>query len=254
MNNEEVKNEVVEQPTEAEQEARSQGWVPQEEFEGDKSKWVDAAEFVRRGELFRKIDTQNRELKETKKTLAALKEHYTKVEEAAFNRALAALKAQKVQAQEDGEFRKASELEEEIRQVEQQKEDLKESIPDVPPEIHPELAAWVERNSWYRTNPRMKAVADAIGAEHVAQGIHGPALLKIIDAEIRREFPSKFTNPNREKPSSVESGGNRGTSSKKEYALTEQEERIFKTLSRDPNLKMTREQYIADLKLAKGEK
>ena len=99
---EEVKDDVLDesqnQPSEAESEARAQGWVPQEDFEGDKSKWVDAAEFVRRGELFRKIDTQNKELKETKKTLAALKEHYTKVEEAAFNRALSALKAQKVAA------------------------------------------------------------------------------------------------------------------------------------------------------------
>lgn len=258
--NEEVKAEVVNEEVQelspVEQEALAQGWVPKEQFDGDESRWVDAGEFVRRGELFKKIDSQNREIKEVRKTLAALKEHYTKVEEAAYNKALSALKAQKVSAQKEGEFEVAAELDDEIKRVEEEKVALKESIPDVPEEnvVHPELQAWMDRNTWYKTNIRMRAVADAIAAEGAANGVKGPALLKAIDAEIRKEFPTKFTNPNRDKPSSVEGGGRQGVSAKAGYQLSEQEERIFKTLSRDPQLKMTREQYIADLKLAKGER
>jgi len=49
--------------------AREQGWKPKEEFEGDEGKWRPAKEFVERGELFGKIDTLGKELKETKKPL-----------------------------------------------------------------------------------------------------------------------------------------------------------------------------------------
>lgn len=40
----------TEQREAAEAEARKQGWAPKEEWKGDPSKWVDAQEFVRRGD------------------------------------------------------------------------------------------------------------------------------------------------------------------------------------------------------------
>lgn len=250
--------EVVEQveASPVEQEALAQGWVPKEDFEGDEAKWVDAAEFVRRGELFRKIDTQGRELKDVRKTLAALKEHYTKVRETEYKRALALLKADKVDAQSRGEFDKAVELDDEIKEVEAQAAILKEEATNEVPEqtIHPEVEAWIGRNSWYKTNPRMRAVADAISVELMNNGIKGPPLLRALDAEIRKEFPSKFTNPNREKPSAVEAGStaSRSKSSGGSFQLTEQETKIMNALIRDKVL--TKEQYIADIKAQrKGE-
>ena len=41
-------SEAAMQPA-VEQEARTLGWVPQEDFRGDKSRWVDAETFVQRG-------------------------------------------------------------------------------------------------------------------------------------------------------------------------------------------------------------
>lgn len=257
--NTEVKTETsTEQSTElspVEQEARAEGWLPKEEFDGDASKWVDAPEFVRRGELFKKIDAQNRQLKEVTRTLAAFKDHYTKVEETAFNRALATLKSQKLEAQKEGEFERAALIEDEIERVQEQKETLKNSIPEVPetPEVHPDVAAWIERNTWYKTNVRMKAVADTIGQELASQGVRGPALLKAIDAEIRREFPNKFTNPNREKPSATEGAGSRVSGKGNDsFKLTAEQEAIMNRFVRDKVL--TKEQYIADLKASLGVK
>ena len=59
-----------------EEQAREQGWRPKEEFDGDESKWRPAKEFVERGELFGKIDSLGKELKDTKKALKMLQEHH----------------------------------------------------------------------------------------------------------------------------------------------------------------------------------
>ena len=66
--------------------AREQGWKPKEEYEGDPEKWRPAKEFVERGELFGKIDTMGKELKETRKALKMLQEHHSKVKETEFKR------------------------------------------------------------------------------------------------------------------------------------------------------------------------
>ena len=71
-----------------EQQAREQGWRPKEEYEGDPEKWRPAKEFVERGELFGKIDTLGKELKETKKALKMLQEHNEKIKESEFKRAV----------------------------------------------------------------------------------------------------------------------------------------------------------------------
>src|SRR5574343_553334 len=76
-----------------EEQAREQGWKPKEEYEGDPNKWKPAKEFVERGELFGKIDTLGRELKETKKALKMLQEHNAKIKETEYARAVSELKA-----------------------------------------------------------------------------------------------------------------------------------------------------------------
>lgn len=63
-------------------EAIEQGWIPREEFDGDPDKFIDAAEFVRRGELFKKIESQSREVKQLRQALEAFKQHHSKVKEA----------------------------------------------------------------------------------------------------------------------------------------------------------------------------
>ena len=93
--------------------AREMGWRPKEEWEGEPEKWRDAKEFVERGELYNKIDSVGRELKETRKALKMLQEHHSKVRETEFNRAVAELKAAQKKHLEDGnadEYLKATEL------------------------------------------------------------------------------------------------------------------------------------------------
>jgi hypothetical protein len=75
------------QYTKIQQQAMEQGWVPKEEFQGDEETFIDAAEFVRRGELFGKIEHQNREMKLLRQSLEALKQHHSKTKEVEYQRA-----------------------------------------------------------------------------------------------------------------------------------------------------------------------
>jgi len=77
------------------EEAINQGWVPKEEFAGEEDEFIDAAEFVRRGELFRKIESQSKEMKELRKALNGLAGHNAKIREVEYKRAVDDLKAQK---------------------------------------------------------------------------------------------------------------------------------------------------------------
>ena len=56
--------EIEHSPTELK--AIESGWVPKEEFQGDEHKWVEAGEFLRRGELFKKIEDQGKQLKDVR--------------------------------------------------------------------------------------------------------------------------------------------------------------------------------------------
>ena len=85
------------------EQALAQGWVPKEEYKGDPEKWVEAAEFLRRGELFAKIEHQNRELKDVKRALQEITKLHSQVREIEYKRALDTLKAQKKTALEEGD-------------------------------------------------------------------------------------------------------------------------------------------------------
>ncbi len=254
---EQVDNQATEsnEPTANEVEARSAGWVPKEEYQGDSNKWVDADEFVRRGPLFEKINSTGRELKEVRKALEQLKVHHSQVKETAFKEALASLKAEKKDAFVDGDPDKIIEIDEKIDAIKdqqrafaaQQAADIAQSVKA---EINPEFQAWTNRNSWYDTSKPMRAFADALGIELHQSGLSPSEVLKRVEAQVKEEFPNKFRNPNRDKAAAVESGGKgTGKSAGPHYNLSDTERSIMNTFVRQGI--MTADQYIAELKKTK---
>src|SRR3990167_1877833 len=204
----EVENKVVEF-SKTEQTAIDQGWVPKEDFQGEEHKWVDAGEFLRRGELFGKIDAQNRELKETRKTLAALQEHYLRVQETEYKRAIADLKKQKKEALIENDVEAVLDVDEKLDNL--RDEQLKQAAASARAhqqeqvlQPHPEFVAWTQKNGWYENNKPMRAFADALGSELQSGGKSPSEVLRIVAEEVRKEFPSKFYNPKRDDVGSVE--------------------------------------------------
>lgn len=246
--------------TPTQRKAMDEGWRPKEQFEGPEEEFIDAAEFLRRGELFNKIEHQRKEMAELRKTLRVMQEHTGKVREAEFNRAIEILKKQKVDALKENEPERVVEIETQIDEVRDQlavtkanaqREQLKE-----PAAVDPRFSAWVDKNKWYAQNTELKEFADSIGIAYTKShpGIDPVEVLKYVEKRVKTAYPENFSNPNRERASKVEAGdGTRTNTSKKssteDYELTAEEEKVFATLKRsDPKL-WTREKYVADLKL-----
>lgn len=234
--------------------ARSQGWVPIEEFSGDKSKYVSAETFVAKGELIDRIEQLGKKLKDSEKTIKMLSEHHSKVKESEFKRAVAFLKQQKKQAYENGDVDRILELDDKIAEVrETQKTQKQQEEIDEAPESHPAFQSWVSENKWYETDSEMRADADTFGEAYARNNKDKtPAeVLEYVTKKIKKAYPEKFTNPNRNKPTGVEGGsGTRQGSSRDTFSLTEEETRVMNTFVR--NGVMTKEDYLKEVKAMRG--
>lgn len=237
--------------TAVEQKAAEQGWVPQDEWEGDPEQWRPAKEFLDRGELFKKIEDQNRTIKEFKRALEDLKGHHAKTRETEYKRALEALKAQKKAALEEGDAAAVIEIDDQIDLVKDEQSKLRQSAETQPePGVNPEFAAWMDKNKWYETSQPMRAYADALGRDLAFKGLSPSEVLAEVERQVRQEFPNKFTNPNRQKPGSVEGSTNKGGKGNNDLVLSDEERRVMQRFVRTGV--MTEKQYMEELKRVKG--
>lgn len=254
------KEEVVKAPeyTDIELKALDMGWRPQEEWDGDAELFVDAKEYVGRKPLFDKIQDQGKALKETNKALEALKTHYGKVQEAAVKKAIAELEAQRAGAVADGDGDTFKRVDKQIKDAEAEAAEIKRinAIPLIQeqPAEHPAFVHWKNKNPWYTNDSAMRSYATTVGVELANKGMNPEDVLKEVEKVVRKEFPHKFTNPNKAGAPSVDTsrGNGKSTKSDGEADLTEQEKQIMNTLVRGGHI--TKEKYLADLKAVKERK
>ncbi len=258
-------NETPETPklSAIEQKALEMGWRPREEFDGDDEAFIDAKEFVNRAPLFEKISSQSKQLKRLEQALSGLQTHYTKVQETEYKRALKDLKAQQERAVEEGDLPTYHALNERREAIEEEHHALKQELV-VPnePQVPQELQQWIQRNPWFNTQEHMRVFADKASdqfAPKVRAGLMTTAeALREVEKLVRAEFPTKFRNPNKDKPSAVEGGAVKGGSrTSGDIELTADEKRIMNavlsTKDKDGKPFITREKYIADLKKMRGQ-
>lgn len=226
--------------------ARELGWRPKEEFGGDEDNFVEAKEFVNRQPLFEKIEHQSRELKNVKKTLDALKTHYTSVRETEYQRALAALQASKAEAISEADGQRTIAIENQIKKAERDFQQIRQA--DQPVENDPaEFVSWKTKNAWYEKDESMRMFADTYGSKLAKDGLTPPEVLEAVAKKVKVEFPHKFVNPNKANAPDVGVSGAGGRSSSTErFELNDLERSIMNTLVRSGT--MTKEQYITDLK------
>jgi hypothetical protein len=238
--------------------AMDMGWRPKEEWEGEPEDFIEAGEFVRRKPLFDKIESASKEVKNTRKTLEAFKEHYQKVRETEYARAIADLKAQAKEARAEGEHGLAEDIVERREAIEAERDAFLEEQKALKVEetgLNPAFERWVTRNNWYQNQPHMRVFADNIGNQFHAQGMTLDKVLVEVEKAVRKEFPTKFRNPNRDNAPSVE-----GPSIKKEGKggslddsfMSEQDRQFMARFVRDGVL--TKEEYIRDMKIQYGVK
>jgi hypothetical protein len=241
----------VKQETPVELRAKELGWRPKEEFHGNEDDFVDAKEFVQRQPLFEKIEHQSRELKNVKKTLDALKSHYTQVKETEYKRALQQLELAKETAINEADGARAVAIEREMKVVEKQFNEIKENQEQDTRPDPAEFIAWQKTNTWYEKDTDMREYADTIGGRLAAKGVAPSEVLAEVAKKVRTMFPQKFTNPNKANAPDVGvSGGGRSSANTEKYELTEMERNIMNTLVKSGTT--TKEKYIAELKAIKS--
>lgn len=243
------------QYTEVEQRALDMGWRPKEDFEGDEIDFVDAKEFISRKPLYDKISQQSKQIKNVHRSLDALKEHYTKVKEVEYQNAVKALKVQRKEALVQGDADAFEQAEDQIKQAEEQFAEIKQSASQIntedDPVTSPIFQNWKNRNPWYDSTGYMRNFADDAGKRLHASGMHPDDILKEVEKAVRKEFPTKFRNPNKEDAPDVGVSKSSGKSRGAEMQLNEQEKRVMDTLVRGGHI--TKEKYLADLKKVRGE-
>jgi molecular chaperone GrpE (heat shock protein) len=242
----------------AAQKADEHGWRPEDEFYADPDNegkvWVSAEEFNRRGELFEKIEElkgkinhRDQEFQELRSTLNKFKKHYEKVDEAAYKRAMDDLKKQKLEALENHEAAKVLEVDERIDALKDERAEAKalemrEMAAPKAEVVDPRFTAWVDRNRWYAQDQDMRNFADSLGFAYAKSrpGVDPSEVLKHVEQQVKKAYPDKFTNPNRDKPSAVE-GGTRGSGSNKravdDVVLTDDEEKAMRAFIKSGAIK-----------------
>lgn len=243
--------------------ATEMGWRPKEEWDGPEEDFIDAKEFVRRQPLFEKIEHQSKAIKQLSQAFDALKTHHTKVKETEYQRALISLKQAKKDALRDGETDRALAYEEKIEEVEQQKAEFDADAAQVQvpqePTVHPDFIAWKQKNAWYNKDQELREFADTYGGglkpKVMAGQLTPQEAMDLVSKQVRKAFPEKFVNPNRERVGSVETPSRQGAA-QSNFSLSDEERTIMKKLVRsgafgDDPVK-AEAAYVKELKRVKG--
>jgi hypothetical protein len=222
-----------------EQKAREIGWRPKEEFRGDPEKWVEAGEYLRRGEevlplvkaenrhLKDKTDTLTREVAQLKAVVTEQSRSMTDLVDFSRQQLKDKLAEQKRQltaelraaTREDDETRIAL-LEEQLEENAEARDKLKAPKPEAaapaaPQTIEetPEYRAFVNRNPWFNgtsAEDREKTVeALALAQAAAASGKKGEAFFTAVEEKMNKLYPpQKRTDPSEEgRPSGGAGGG-----------------------------------------------
>lgn len=225
INNEEVEP-TVEEPGSSEevieQKARSQGWKPFEEWDGDPNEWVGPEAFVVRGELFDKIKNQSKTIKELHTVVDELKRHHQKVSEKEYQKALNYLQNQKKQAMENEDYDKVVQIDDKMAEVRDYQKQEAQQAEQNQNQSNPQFEEWLEKpeNQWYKNNSVLRAAADRLAEEYVAnqnQNATFDEVVSHVEKQLKQEFPDKFGTKKKQQPSTVNEPNfnNTGTSSKK---------------------------------------
>ena len=229
---------------ELEQEARTLGWVPQEDFKGNTEKWVDAETWVERGKHVMPILQKDREKLMVKvadqdskiarleslvlagqEALGAMEEFHTEQTKRQVDKArkdiLEGLKTAKRDGDVDAEVDLTDALSTIDAGIQAAAVDAAKPKPQVAQaaahEADPEFLAWRRDNTWFETDRVKTAAAIGVGEELRHQGNRdtGRAFYDAVSAEVDRRFGG-----NKPPVSKVEGsqGGSGRTSEGKSFA------------------------------------
>ena len=186
----------------AEEKAMGNGWVPQDQWEGAAEDWVTAKQFNEKGDLIGQVmelkakDRANAsQLKALENAVQDLSNFRADAEKVAYDKAIKALKTEKLDAIENGEGARVLEIDDKIDELKDTFKETKETKPtDSAPQVDPAIQGWLDdpANSWYHDNLVMQGAADKLAMEYGQQGLAPADMIKKVEATIKEEFKHKF--------------------------------------------------------------
>jgi hypothetical protein len=212
--------------------ARKDGWVPQEDWieQGkDPDDWVDAPEFVRRGELMDRIKgqskalkTESKRIKELEEQVKLLAEHNRKIAQVEYEKAKKALRSQKIEALEEQDHEAVLEIDDKLSELEEAaKESQANAETDAAAQVAEAteaapmpkpVADWLEQNSWYKEDPILMGAADVYAKQYAEQHFD-PALepadqpwedmFEFVNKKVRDKFPAEFQTDDEEEEDDI---------------------------------------------------
>ena len=232
-------------PEEVEQEARSFGWTPQEEFKGKPENWVSAEEFVDRGRKLvpilnannkrlqrdvltanQKVDTLSQQLVAAQTAIEKLERHYTEANKRQLEELRRSLTEQLKQAREDENVDDEVKILDQLGEVRKTLKDAEESpTPQakntnqqpVQPNADPVFQAWLKDNNWFGQDKKKTKLVTRIGEDLRDEGtdLKGREFLdecvRLYEeqyGEADTDDEEKNQTPQRRTPSKVEGGHN----------------------------------------------
>lgn len=151
--------------------ARRLGWVPQEEWKRDPTKWADADRFLE--DTPRQIETLKERLRRQGQVSDAVAEDARRQ---GLREAEERLRAATRAGDEDGVVTAAHEV-------------AKHAAP------HPQTVAWIGRNPWFNEDPTARLVAAEAIKRAEQRGATVADALEAGETEVRRRFPEHFDAP-----------------------------------------------------------
>ena len=190
-----------------EEEALAQGWNP--DFDGPNKS--DAKTFVEKGEkiagiLKSKVDRQGRQIENLIQSNKEFGEYHKTTLKAQHKKdagRIEELELKIAQAITDGDGQVYTNTRREI-------DDLKstqEVATDDATAWNNMAQSWARDNQWYSENHKLAVYADGLSDQIRQEGYNGQAYFSELTRRVQEDFPEEFSNPNKNKPASVEGGG-----------------------------------------------
>ena len=206
-----VQDSVDIEVNEIETEARSQGWVPQEEFKGNPDHWRDAPEFVEFGRKLNPILRKTND--ELKREIAAVKQQFegykgtveqlVKAQQESlkreYNDQIQVLKLQIREARNTGDYDTADQYQEHLDTLKENKPEFEAPAANKTPEFafsaneYQEFLA--EGHQYLETDKQVGNIAQAVALRRWQQdkSLTGKEFLRSVMEEVKSVIPEKFT-------------------------------------------------------------
>ena len=126
-----------------------------------------------------------------------------------YEKKLKELNEQKIKAVGDGNVEEYTKIDKEVEQLEKPVEPKKQQ------KETPVFVDWSSKNAWYQEDDDMTQFAEFVATKIERAGKTEAEFLEEVSKRVKKTFPDKFKNPNREEESKTDTGHSGGGGKKK---------------------------------------